>query len=136
MTAVVCAREPDLPLEAFRRILLESGLGATRPIDDGPRLRQMLASASLVVSARAPDGNLLGVARCLSDGAWVAYLAELAVSRSAQGKGVGRQLLQAVRGELGPRVTLVLASMPDAVAFYEKVGMPRMADVFFYSRQQ
>jgi len=136
MTAVVCAREPDLPLEAFRRILLESGLGATRPIDDGPRLRQMLAGASLVVSARARDGNLLGVARCLSDGAWVAYLAELAVTRSAQGKGVGRQLLQAVRAELGPRVTLVLASMPDAVAFYEKVGMPRMADVFFYSRQQ
>ncbi len=102
MTAVVCAREPDLPLEAFRRMLLESGLGATRPIDNGPRLRQMLASASLVVSARAPDGNLLGMARCLSDGVWVAYLAELAVSRSAQGKGVGRQLLQAVHGELGP----------------------------------
>lgn len=136
MTAVVCAREPDLPLEAFRRILLESGLGTTRPIDDGPRLRQMLAGASLVVSARARDGNLLGVARCLSDGAWVAYLAELAISRSAQGKGVGRQLLQAVHAELGPCVTLVLASMPDAVAFYEKVGMPRMADIFFYSRQQ
>lgn len=136
MTAAVCTRESDLPLEAFRRILIESGLGATRPIDDEPRLRQMLAGASLVVSARAPDGNLLGVARCLSDGAWVAYLAELAVSRSAQGNGVGRQLLHAVRGELGPRVTLVLASMPDAVAFYEKVGMPRMADVFFYSRQR
>jgi ribosomal protein S18 acetylase RimI-like enzyme len=136
MTAVVCAREPDLPLEAFRRVLIESGLGATRPIDDGPRLRQMLAGAGLIVSARAPDGNLLGVARCLSDGAWVAYLAELAVSRSAKGKGVGRQLLQAVRGELGPRVTLVLASMPDAVAFYEKVGMPRMDDVFSYSRQR
>jgi ribosomal protein S18 acetylase RimI-like enzyme len=136
MTIVVCAREPDLPLDAFRRVLIESGLGTTRPIDDGPRLRQMLAGAGLIVSARAPDGHLLGVARSLSDGAWVAYLAELAVSRSAQGQGVGRQLLQAVRAELGPRVTLVLASMPDAVAFYERVGMPRMDDVFFYARQR
>jgi ribosomal protein S18 acetylase RimI-like enzyme len=136
VSAVVCAREPDLPLEEFRRVLIESGLGTTRPIDDLPRLRQMLAGAGLIMSARAPDGRLLGVARCLSDGAWVAYLAELAVSRSAQGRGVGQQLLQAVRADLGPSVTLVLASMPDAVAFYEKVGMPRMADVFFYSRQR
>lgn len=49
---------------------------------------------------------------------------------------VGRQLLQAVRGEPGSRVTLVLASMPDAVAFYEKVGMPRMVDVCYYARQR
>jgi hypothetical protein len=32
-------------------------------------------------------------------------------------------------------VTLVLASVPEAVAFYEKVGMPRMPDVFFYRRE-
>jgi GNAT superfamily N-acetyltransferase len=88
------------------------------------------------MTARAPDGSLLGVARCLSDGAWVAYLAELAVSRSAQGRGVGQRLLQAVRDELGPKVTLVLASVPDAVAFSERVGMPRMPDVFFYRRER
>jgi ribosomal protein S18 acetylase RimI-like enzyme len=135
MSGVVCAREPALPVGEFRRILVESGLGTIRPVDDAPRLRQMLAGAGLVMSARAPDGHLLGVARCLSDGAWVAYLAELAVSRSAQGQGVGHRLLQSVRDELGPRVTLVLASVPHAVAFYEKVGMPRMADVFFYRRE-
>ena len=136
MTAVVCTREQALPVDEFRRVLIESGLGATRPVDDVPRLQQMLAGAGLVMSARAPDGRLLGVARCLSDGAWVAYLAELAVSRDAQGQRVGQRLLQAVRDELGPGVTLVLASVPDAVAFYEKVGMPRMPDVFFYRRQQ
>lgn len=135
MTAVVCSREQSLTVEEFRRVLIESGLGATRPIDDEPRLRQMLAAAGLVMTARTPDGHLLGVARCLSDGAWVAYLAELAVSRRAQGRGVGQRLLRAVRDELGPKVTLVLASVPDAVTFYEKVGMPRMPDAFFYRRE-
>lgn len=135
MIAIVCAREQALPVNDFRRVLIESGLGATRPVDDPPRLRQMLAGAGLLISARDPDGRLLGVARCLTDGAWVAYLAELAVSTSAQGRGVGHQLLQAVRDELGPRVTLVLASVPEAVAFYEKVGMPRMPDVFFFRRE-
>jgi GNAT superfamily N-acetyltransferase len=135
MIAVVCAREQGLAVSEFRRVLIESGLGTTRPVDDEPRLRQMLAGAGLVMTARAADGQLQGVARCLSDGAWIAYLAELAVCRSAQGQRVGHRLLQAVRNELGPRVTLVLASVPDAVAFYEKVGMPRMSDVFFYRRE-
>ena len=48
---------------------------------------------------------------------------------------MGKLLLRAVRDELGPRVTLVLASVPEAVGFYEKVGMPRMADVFCYRRE-
>jgi ribosomal protein S18 acetylase RimI-like enzyme len=137
MTAgeIVCAREPGLPVAEFCRVLAESGLGATRPLDDAARMRQMLAGAALVMTARDPRGTLLGVARCLTDGAWIAYLAELAVARQAQGRGVGRRLLHAVRDELGPQVSLVLASVPEAVAFYEKVGMPRMPDVFQYRRQ-
>ncbi|HLL19028.1 MAG TPA: GNAT family N-acetyltransferase [Rubrivivax sp.] len=134
-TTTAFAREPDLNVAEFRRVLVESGLSATRPVDDEARLRQMLTGAGLVMTARNPDGSLVGVARCLSDGAWVAYLAELAVSRSVQGQSVGKLLLRAVRDELGPRVTLVLASVPEAVGFYEKVGMPRMADVFCYRRE-
>ncbi len=136
MTNAFYRREPALTVDEFRRVLIESGLGATRPIDDPARLRQMLVGAGLVMTARTPEGQLLGVARCLSDGAWVAYLAELAVSRFAQGHGVGRRLLSAVRDDLGPTVTLVLASVPGAVSFYEKVGMPRMPDAFFYRRER
>lgn len=134
MTNFICAREPALSMSEFRGVLVDSGLGATRPVDDEARLRQMLSGAALVMTVRGPDRSLVGVARCLSDAAWIAYLAELAVSKSVQGQGVGKLLLQSVRNELGPRVTLVLASVPEAVGFYEKVGMPRMADVFFYRR--
>lgn len=135
MTGIVFAPEPDLALEDFRRVLVESGLGATRPVDDLPRLKQMLAQANLVMTARRLSGELLGVARCLTDFAWIAYLPELAVSQHAQGLGVGKQLLEALRKELGPKVSLVLASMPDAVGFYEKIGMPRMPDAFHFRRQ-
>jgi GNAT superfamily N-acetyltransferase len=135
MTHIVYAREPALSVAEFRRVLVESGLGATRPVDDESRLRQMLSGAALVMTARRPDRSLVGVARCLSDAAWIAYLAELAVSKGEQGQDVGKQLLQSVRNELGPRVTLVLASVPEAVGFYERVGMPRMHDVFCYRRE-
>ena len=51
-TRVIYAAEPNLDAEEFRRVLVESGLGATRPVDDAPRLKKMLASADLIVTAR------------------------------------------------------------------------------------
>ena len=40
--SVLYAREPNLEVAEFRRVLVESGLGRIRPIDDEPRLKLML----------------------------------------------------------------------------------------------
>lgn len=135
---LVCAHEPGLAVAEFRRVLLDSGLGAIRPLDDTARLRAMLAAADVVMTARTDDAarRLVGVARCISDFSWCAYLSDLAVCRSAQGLGVGHALLGALRQHLGPRVTLALQSVPAAVGFYERAGMARMADGFCYRREQ
>jgi ribosomal protein S18 acetylase RimI-like enzyme len=135
---VLYARETALDVHEFRTVLAESGLGATRPLDDLPRLAAMLSGAQLVVTARLqqPGSPLVGVARCITDFVWCCYLSELAVSGAAQGMGVGRGLLEATRRHLGPKASLVLASMPDAVGFYERIGMPRMPNTFCYRREQ
>jgi GNAT superfamily N-acetyltransferase len=135
-TPVVYGVEPALGPEEFRRVLVDSGLGAIRPVDDLSRLRAMLSAAQLVVTARRdrPDGPLLGVARTITDFAWCAYLSDLAVARSAQGLGIGKGLLDATRAELGPQVALILSSVPEAVRFYERVQMERIADAFWYRR--
>jgi GNAT superfamily N-acetyltransferase len=132
------AQERALGVAEFRRLLIESGLGDRRPIDDEERLGRMLSSAGLVVTARLehPSGPLVGVARCITDFAWCCYLSELAVSASMQGRGVGTGLLNEVRRQLGPTVSLVLASYPEAVAFYERVGMERLPDVFWTRRER
>lgn len=137
------ASEPDLDVAEFRRVLVESGLGATRPVDDGARLAAMLAGANLVLTARLahPDGTLaggtlVGVARGITDFQWVCYVSELAVSGSAQGLGIGKGLLGEMRRRLGPAVAITLVSMPDAVGFYERAGMKRMADSFWYDREK
>lgn len=132
---LVCAREPGLDVGEFRRVLADSGLGSIRPIGDPGRLQQMLDAADLVLTARTMDGRLVGVARCLTDFSWCAYLSDLAVCTSAQGLGVGRALLDALRRELGPRVTLALQSAPTAVGFYERAGMTPMANAFSLRRQ-
>jgi len=134
---VLYAIEADLPVAEFRRVLVESGLGASRPVEDTARLQVMLAGANLILTARLdrPGHPLVGIARGMTDHAWCCYLAELAVSGSAQGLGVGRGLLAEARRQIGPKVSLVLAAMPDAVGFYERVGMARIADAFWFCRE-
>ncbi|MDH6234224.1 ribosomal protein S18 acetylase RimI-like enzyme [Mesorhizobium soli] len=134
---VIYASEPDLDVAEFRRVLVESGLGALRPVDDEQRLRHMLSGANLVVTARLDSRGrpLIGIGRGVSDGAWACYLADLAVCPSAQGLGVGRGLLDEARRQLGPQVSLILVSVPEAVGFYERAGMERLSTAFWYKRE-
>jgi len=85
------AREPALDIAEFRRVLVESGLGETRPVDDDARLQAMLSGANLVLTARLDvEGKpLIGVARAVTDFSWVCYISELAVSRSGAGHRQG-----------------------------------------------
>jgi GNAT superfamily N-acetyltransferase len=135
---VVYASEPALEASEFRRVLTESGLGASRPVDDEPRLKAMLAGANLVLTARLdiPGRPLVGIARGVTDFSWVCYIAELAVCGSAQGLGIGKGLIEAARRQLGPSVAIALISMPDAAGFYERIGMTRMSDAFWFSRER
>ncbi|MYZ49178.1 GNAT family N-acetyltransferase [Propylenella binzhouense] len=136
--AVLYARETGLGVAEFRQILVDSGLSAIRPVDDEERLAAMLAGANFAVTARLdrPGRPLVGLARGVTDFAWCCYLSELAVSPAAQGLGIGRGLLVEARRRLGPGVALILASVPEAVGFYERVGMERVADAFWYRRQR
>lgn len=135
---ILYASEPALDVAEFRGVLVESGLGKVRPVDDGARLRTMLDNANLVLTARLdrPDRQLVGVARGMTDFSWVCYISDLAVSRAAQGLGVGKGLMDEARRRLGPSVSISLISMPDAVGFYERIGMTRMTDAFWFGRQR
>ncbi|PBB16413.1 GNAT family N-acetyltransferase [Mesorhizobium sp. WSM4313] len=135
---ILYASEPALDVAEFRRVLVESGLGETRPVDDEARLKTMLGNANLVLTARLDIKGkpLIGVARGVTDFSWVCYISELAVSASAQGLGVGRGLMDEAQRQLGPSVAISLISMPNAVGFYERIGMTRMTDAFWFSRKR
>jgi ribosomal protein S18 acetylase RimI-like enzyme len=135
---ILYASEPALDVAEFRRVLIESGLGETRPIDDEARLKTMLSGANLVLTARLDvEGKpLIGVIRAITDFSWVCYISELAVSGSAQGLGIGKGLLNEARRQLGPSVAISLLSVPAAVGFYERIGMKRMPDAFWFNRKR
>ncbi len=130
---IAYAVEAGLGVEEFAAVLRESGLGERRPVEDVARLETMLRGADLIVTARLA-GRLVGVARSVTDWAFCLYLSDLAVSRDAQGQGIGRALLERTRAEAGPEVSVLLVAAPGAVTFYEAIGMPRVEAAFHYAR--
>ena len=137
MSAVVYAREPGLPVDDYIRVVGNSALGKGRPLGDRARVAAMIAGADLIVTARV-DGECVGLGRCLTDFAWVAYLGDLAVSDAHQGKGIGKGLLLKLKEELGDGVGMALLSMPEAKAFYDRagpsIGLQRNDDAYWMTR--
>lgn len=113
------ALDLDEALEVYRR----SGLGDRRPIDDRERMAAMLRNANLVVVCRN-EGELVGLARCVSDFSYVTYLSDIAVVGEHQRLGIGRALIDAVRRE-APAAKIVLLSAPAAREYYPHIGFTR-----------
>lgn len=134
---VTYAREQNLSVAEFRTVLVESGLGDIRPVEDETRLNAMLSGANLIVTARRADNRkLVGVARSVTDFVWCCYLSDLAVSVEAQKLGIGQGLLSETRRVLGSSVSVFLQSVPEATAFYARAGMQPTAHTFVYRRKQ
>lgn len=135
MADPIYTTEPNLTVEEFQQILVASSLAKRRPATDLPRLDRMLRNANLIVTARI-GGELVGVARSVTDFSYACYLSDLAVSQAVQGKGIGRELIEETRRQVGPEVSVILLAAPAAIAFYEKIGMPRHPAAFIYRSER
>lgn len=67
------------------------------------------------------EGTILGTALCWAYGSDHGSLGMVIVSPDAQGKGIGRELMTRVLGELGARSTLLIAT-PAGQPLYERLG--------------
>ncbi len=109
--------------------------GIKRPIHDKMRIEQMFANSNLVFSAW--DGEkLIGICRCLTDFNYACYLSDLAVDQQYQSQGVGKELIQKVREDIGKNVSLILLSAPTAMHYYPKVGFAPIDNGFVIKREQ
>lgn len=113
--------EETVTVDEFREVLNQSTLGERRPVDHLETLASMLQNANLIVTAR-DNGELVGIARSLTDFIYCTYLSDLAVNETHQKMGIGKELIR--RTKLAtPRAKLILLSAPKAVGYYPKIGM-------------
>jgi ribosomal protein S18 acetylase RimI-like enzyme len=100
--------------------------GIRRPVDDLPRMQQMIDRANLIATAW-DDAKLVGVSRSLTDFCYVCYLSDLAVDRAYQRQGIGKELVRVTREAIGERTSLLLLAAPEAQEYYPKIGFEPLA---------
>lgn len=98
-----------------------STLSERRPVDNVQTFESMLKHANLTITAW-DDEQLVGISRSLTDFAYVAYLADLAVDQEYQRSGIGKQLIEETQKRLGPECMIVLLAAPKANEYYEHIG--------------
>lgn len=111
----------DLDLDEVIDVYRDSTLGERRPIDDRERMEAMLQGANLVVTAWQ-GARMVGIARSLSDFCYATYLSDLAVRRSFQRRGIGRELIERTR-QAGGQASIFLFAAPKAVDYYPRIGL-------------
>ncbi len=128
------ARE-DGELDPGEYVQLVARSGLRRPTDDLPRMTEMLRNSNLVLTIRGRSGGLVGAARSITDFAWSCYLADLCVDPTCQGLGLGKALLRETKRLVGPRSTVLLLSVPDAMTWYPRTGMAVVDNGFILHRE-
>jgi predicted N-acetyltransferase YhbS len=107
--------------DRFVELLRESTLGDRRPIDDLKCIEGMVKNSNLMVTAWEGE-KLVGIARSITDFHYACYLADLAVHKNYQRKGIGKKLQITTQNQLGPKCKLILIAAPAAHSYYEHVG--------------
>jgi len=119
--------ENNLSAEEFISVLERSTLAERRPVTDPARIKIMLESADIVLCARN-EGTLVGISRAITDFSYCCYLSDLAVDAAYQRQGIGKELVSRTHKIAGDGTTLHLMSAPDAMTYYEKIGMTSIAN--------
>ena len=120
---------PDLDVDAAIELYVASTLGERRPVDDRERMAAMIRHADILITAW--DGDLLvGVSRSITDWVWTTYLADLAVRRTHQRQGIGKELMRRTQAA-APQAKLLLLAAPAAANYYGHVGFSHMPSAWW-----
>jgi ribosomal protein S18 acetylase RimI-like enzyme len=112
---------PPLTASDFVDILRRSTLGERRPLHDADAMEQMFMHGNTYVGAY-DGGQLVGIARVMTDFVFTSYLSDLAVDEKYQQQGIGKQLIREVQRAI-PKAKIILLAAPAAEGYYPKIGM-------------
>lgn len=112
---------PIISVHDLIDILKKSTLGLRRPLSDLEAMESMLAHANYYIGAYE-NGQLVGLARAMTDFVYTTYLADLAVDEKYQHQGIGKELIKMLKKNI-PKAKLILLAAPAAEAYYPKIGM-------------
>jgi GNAT superfamily N-acetyltransferase len=118
-TSLTLRRADRVTPAEYRTLLAAVGW---RPVAQPDADLEAALARSWNVTARTPDGQLVGLARVLEDGLLYASLWDLLVVPAFQRRGMGRALLTAVLEQTAGRRLVSLIATPAGEALYRAAG--------------
>ena len=108
--------------------------GIVRPTKEKERIKSMFENANLVYFAY-DNGELIALARCVTDFSYCCYLSDLAVKKDYQKQGIGKMLIKKVKEHIGEKVALILLSASSAMDYYPKINFKKADNAFIIKRK-
>ena len=136
-------REERLTPESYIDFLRHTDLGSQYPKE---RFRERIAilveKASISLTARDEQGDLIGVCFGITDFAYWLFITDLGVVREWTGKGVGKALVRelhriagaSLAGSGEANIIMYTCANENATGFYEKLGMVKPNDIYMYNK--
>jgi len=77
------------------------------------------------------DEKLLGLIRCVGDGATIVFVQDILVFPEYQRRGIGTALLQTILDRYGHvrQIELCTDDAPETIAFYKSMGLAEMSEI-------
>ncbi|MDJ0315619.1 GNAT family N-acetyltransferase [Arthrobacter antibioticus] len=99
--------------------------------NDPDLLFRAISNSSFVVTAHNGTGQLIGLARAISDDSTICYLQDILVRPEFQNTGVGRALIDHVQQRYHHvrQTVLITDDEPKQRAFYQSLGMVEGSNV-------
>lgn len=132
--SIIYRSDIKISTDQFIDVLKRSTLAERRQVDDRDRIEKMLQHGNIIITAWKGD-LLIGVSRALTDFSFCCYLSDLAVDKTFQKQGIGKELIRLTHEAAGKNATLILLAAPKAVEYYPKIGMEQFKDCFIIRRK-
>ena len=133
----IACQEERLSPEEYIEFLKRTDLGLQYPRERfEERIKKLVRTASISLTARNDEGVLVGVLFGLTDFCYWLYVTDLGVARGYERNGIGRTLMKKAHEIAGGEkdIAVYLVANEDAIPFYEKLGMKRAGDVMQYNK--
>lgn len=135
----IAIKEERISAEDYIGFLKRTDLGSQYPKERFfDRISKLVNNASISLTARNENGDIVGVLFGLTDFAYWLYVTDLGVDRKYTGQGIGSALMKTAHEIAGGEkdIAVYLIANKNAIPFYEKLGMEKSTDVMQYDKTE
>lgn len=134
MRVKISSNKKSVKLQEAAALYVEMGWG-TPARYSAARMKRSLARCDIVVSARNEAGELVGLARVLSDAALDTKILDMVVASEYQRQGVGRAMMRKIES-LAKGTTIYFETERKNFGFAKKCGYKKRKGLAVFAKKQ